>query len=357
MPAQAPIYPAPTTDVVYESDRLLARRVGGYSNRACIITFAPFEENVSARAAFGGVFFQQVQIDAIHVIPAGNDWYQYEDLPQMCARIRELAAGYDRVIAYGSSMGAYAAIRFGGWAGAQLALAISPQFSAAPHRPPFEQRWFRYAVGLKRLHERGQDAAPEAIIIYDPLTADRRHAELYRSITRAELVPIPYSGHPSGVTLMQAGLLAPLLVQLCDGTFDIEAFRRETRTRSQDTPQHHIERTKRARGRRRRYQLALEARAASPGNPSTLRLLSDMALAAGEREVAVGVLRELMAIEPDFPSNRYFLGRALARTGQYDEAIALIEPLIGSEAHRPAYRRELWRAKLQRWWRDITSRG
>lgn len=350
----SPFDPAAETSIVYRSDSLLARRVGGYSNRACVITFAPFEDHLHPeRQGFGEIFFQQVRIDAIHIVPAGNHWYQYPDLPEMCAKIREITAGYDRVVAYGSSMGAYAAIRYGGWAGADLALAISPQFRVAFGRPPFERRWFRYVLGLRFPHESGADAVPEALIVYDPLTKDRDHARLFQSITRATLVPIAYSGHPSGVTLMQAGLLAPMLVQLCDGTFDLAQFREATQALCQDTPQYHIERATRTRGARRRYQLALQARDASPGNPSTLRLLSKMAYQVREYDVAIAASQTLMEIEPNFAVNRYLHGRAHARAGRLDLAIDLLEPLLGAEGHRPAFTRELWRVKLQRAWRRL----
>lgn len=86
-----------------------------------------------------------------------------------------------RVLAYGSSMGGYAGLRFGKMIGATSALAISPQYSMQRDRAGFDTRW---AKTVNRIRWRPELAGPlpadlHAVIVYDPAHAfDRRHVEL-----------------------------------------------------------------------------------------------------------------------------------------------------------------------------------
>lgn len=106
------------------------------------MTFESYKDYHSFdRPGFGEAFFDANGIDAIHVVPRNNDWYQYPEIDEACRRVRELTASYPHVVAYGQSMGAYGAIRLGGRVGAEAALAISPQFSIDPAVAPFEPRW------------------------------------------------------------------------------------------------------------------------------------------------------------------------------------------------------------------------
>ena len=105
-------------------------------------------------------------------------------------------------------MGGYAAIWFGGWAGAHAAFPLSPQFSIDPKRVPFETRWTHDARRVRFVHEDDTRAVPMAVVVYDPLiTADARHVELLRELTNVVDVRLPCSGHPSTGYLADLGLL------------------------------------------------------------------------------------------------------------------------------------------------------
>jgi len=127
---------------VFRSFELAVRAVCEFGSPACMITFESYTDDRSLdRRGFGEDFFRSRSTDAIHIISRENDWYQYPDMPAVTALVRDLVRGYQRVVAYGSSMGGYGAIRFGGAAGAQVALALSPQFSIDRRTVRFEKRW------------------------------------------------------------------------------------------------------------------------------------------------------------------------------------------------------------------------
>jgi hypothetical protein len=356
---------APQTRVVYQSETLLARWIGGYSNRICAVTFAALDEQIGVdRPGFGEDFFPRLGVDAIHIVPLGNHWYQYPDLPAMCAAVREAVAGYERVITYGSSMGAYAAIRFGGWVGAHAALALSPQFSVAVRPGPLgfglrdfvrhDRRWRIRGRTLSFPYEQQSDFVRHAVIVYDPLTQDREHAEHYAAAAAdVTLVPLPYSGHPSGVVLTQSGLLTPLISDVLNGVFDADRFREEAERLSQATPQFHIERALHAKSRRERRRLAQATNDAFPGNPSALRLLARTALALNDFNAAADAAQALLAIEPQFQDNQFLLAQAHARAGRLNAAIAILERLVQTPDHPMKYERRLATLRRLRRWRDF----
>jgi hypothetical protein len=133
---------APILAERFRSDNLVVREVRGFSRDRLVVTFDSYAHDLRPdRPGFGEHFLAGHRIDAVHVIPRANDWYQHPEMPAAARLVSEIAADYQRVVAYGSSMGGYAAIRFGCAVGASLALALSPQFSIDPAVVPFETRW------------------------------------------------------------------------------------------------------------------------------------------------------------------------------------------------------------------------
>ena len=114
----------------------------GFGSRSCVVTFTSWSDEATLdRAGFGESFFRAERIDAVHVISRTNRWWQHDETWPALAAVRAAVACHARVVAYGSSMGAYAAARLGGEAGANVVLAMSPQFSIIPNVAPFEHRW------------------------------------------------------------------------------------------------------------------------------------------------------------------------------------------------------------------------
>jgi hypothetical protein len=250
----------------FRSANLVARAIVGMSADCCVVTFAPFDENHSlGRPGFEQGSFRKSRLDAIHIIPSSNQGYQYAELPQLCARVAEMTASYKRVVAYGSSMGGYAAVRYGAWAGAHIALALSPQFTLDPLRPPFDGRWRNYVGEARFPHEHGQDVVQQAIVVCDPSERyDADHARLLGTITDVLLVPLPGSGHPCTSFLSELDLLHRIALEVCYEEFVPEAFLAEVSRRREESPQFHIVRASRAPDRKERYRLITEAAARAP---------------------------------------------------------------------------------------------
>jgi hypothetical protein len=110
------------SQTLYRSRDLLVRRVAAADMRRQVVTFDHYHgEDHFDRLAFGEAYLAANGIGAVHVLSRGNDWFHHADMDRALAAVHEAVAGAERVLAYGSSMGGYGAIRFADAIGAHAA--------------------------------------------------------------------------------------------------------------------------------------------------------------------------------------------------------------------------------------------
>jgi hypothetical protein len=272
--------------VLFSNERLLVRRSAQYSCRSLVVAFDPYTDNRRLdRTAFGELFAERYKLDMVFVLSRDNDWYQYEELQEALAPVAELSGAYDRVISYGSSMGGYAAIRFGRWAGARTAAALSPQYSINPAVCPWENRWGMESTNIEFVLESSAAAngsVRDALIFFDPHDLDARHVELFRSICCVHPIRLPWSGHPCGGFLSDLKLLSDAILNIAHDAFDPTSFERRCRQKRNQSSQYlltlashlkpHHKRT-----RRQLAELAAKVNPEDPGNHSLCgQLLSSL---------------------------------------------------------------------------------
>lgn len=173
-------------------------------------------------------FFNKLQIDAVFVNCATNEWYQYHDLPKGLSTLRVFASAWRRTITYGSSMGGYAAIRFAAIVGAKSSIAVGPQYSPRSLIVPGENRFDALVAQTEFLYEDSYRASSgvDNYVIYDPLLKiDERHVMEYRKDANLLPIPIPCGGHTPTVVLSECGLLTEFILDLTKGTFCASRFR------------------------------------------------------------------------------------------------------------------------------------
>lgn len=318
-----------TVAEVFRSENLLVRGATGFSGEVCFVTFDAFTDyHTLDREGFGQRFFQQNGIDAFHIISRNNEWFQLEELPEACRLTACSASRYRRVFSYGSSMGGYGAIRFGRWAGAQRAFALSPQFSIDSRKAPFEKRWRHQARRTRFIHEGGEKAVAQAIIVYDPLSVDARHADLFRQITEVIDVRLPHCGHPSGPYLAELGLLSSALTALAGDALDAMALQREARRRRREAAQFYINLALRARSPRIKAELGARAVQLAPGNAETRAHYAVFAAAAGRRHEALAAMDMAEVLEPGRPHMKVQRSLVYELLGDLSAAVDVMEALM-----------------------------
>jgi tetratricopeptide (TPR) repeat protein len=334
--------------VVYESAELRVVAIRLHRSRSAVVTFSSYVHHRTLdRPGFGEAFLLKYGIDAVHVICRGNEWFQYADIrPALEVAAREIG-GYESRVAYGLSMGGYAAINFSDWLGVNRSIAIAPQYSIDPGRMPLETRWLSDRHRIAFVHDRIDclaDTAPPAFVIHDDkFPLDCAHVAKIAESVPVTAIPIPYSGHPPDRVLVEAGLLSPLVRRLIEGDFDAAAFARELAVRAPGTPAYHYNRAAAlpAAKTRDRLRLIRQAAALAPGNPVYQWHLSEALSKAGRHNEALAIMRRVLAKLPDHPDALDAFSRTLERARRLPEAIEAAGRAVASASEAAARRERL----------------
>ena len=156
---------------------------------------------------------------AIGFVAKKRNWFCSPYVDGACAAVASLAAKFNKVVAYGSSMGGYAALRFGRQAGATAAVSFAPQYSIDPESVgSFDNRYsFAFDFKLHRGMEiQGEHVPPFSTIFVDPfVTQDWGHAQLIRkNATNTRVITLFSCGHEC-VRVTANKDLAHHLLQTC----------------------------------------------------------------------------------------------------------------------------------------------
>lgn len=207
-----PHQPAARPDILLDTGHVAAL----YQKRAgetLIVSFAPRQERPSI---WGQAFLGRFGVSLLGLTDYHASWFPEQDMAQILPRLEGLLAGYRRVVLYGFSMGAYAALKYSGRLRASVTLAFSPQFSIEPGRVGhFDHRRARL-FHRPELHD-GMHIAPgdlggQALLFLDPLfREDASHAALIAQAGPVACVPTPFSRHDSIRFAVNAGLVEWLL--------------------------------------------------------------------------------------------------------------------------------------------------
>lgn len=217
-------------------------------------------ENGLDKTGFGETFLAKAGVNAVHILASHNHWYQTPEIFEVLAEVRQIAAQASRIVTYGSSMGAYAAIRFAPDLGAHAAVALGPQYSVNPAKAPFEKRFARFYREDEWLFDEFDAAAYGGInvlMLYDPLDDDGKHAKLLMSaIPSINPMALPFCGHPVGPVLKQTGLVSSIVKDMAAGTFDADDARSKFIANRRTAPtylRNLYQYTRRAKNPRRQY--------------------------------------------------------------------------------------------------------
>lgn len=338
--------PNATSDAVFRSSDLLVRKVGAHGDACCVVTFDSFTDfRTLDRPGFGESFLDGAGVNAIHVIPRENAWYQHSEMLDAMARVHAATRRYRRVVTYGSSMGGYAALRFGGVAGAQAALALSPQFSIDPSIVPWEERWSESSRHFKPVWESSLPfpALDQAYVAYDPLNIDRKHIALIGAAMEIEPLRLPGGGHPVTGYLSETKMLKHLILSVCRNDLDVPAFIRDVGRRQHRSAQFLIAMADRMAWWRhaRRLSLVRQAVALQPDSPTSVRRLAVELRRARQFDEAIAMHRRSLELAPGHPNMMLQYSLTLERSGAIDAALVVQEELYAAADGAVIYRPRL----------------
>ena len=164
-----------------------------------LITFAALDYDPKTDAFWGRYFAERAGFSGLGFVARRNNWYPERHMKAAAEAARATIGRYQRAITYGSSMGAYAAVKYSNLLGATACAAFGPQFSIDPAdgvTSPAYTRFFE--PGLHSgMGIRTEDVCPQPFVFFDP--TERFDLEQVRSISRVAPetieVAMPYTGH------------------------------------------------------------------------------------------------------------------------------------------------------------------
>jgi hypothetical protein len=333
-----------TSTVLLDDEQLRIEHLQrGGQGAALVVTFDPLLY-LSAKPPFGHEFLHKQGLDVVAVRKKTENFYQPLNREAFNAAVVPVADRYPRVVAYGSSLGAYAALyycRDQPW----TVIASSPRVSVHPAfgDPVWQQR-------CEWQHERFDADAParcHAVIIYDPYDAiDRRYlqGEVLPQFAQAEVVRVPFAGHPANNFLADIGYIAPYVRAVLANTTPPPLHRRQSRTRS--ATYYQVLALRCLQRGRLAWADALVQRALvlNPNRLLVQRTLGQVRLAQhcwGEAEAA---LESALAIDPSDPYTTALLNQAragplavaeTATTGPLRRALKRLRRRVGGQARQP----------------------
>jgi pimeloyl-ACP methyl ester carboxylesterase len=193
-----------------------------------VISFSPLvDEKQLAHSdnGFGKSFFQSKKISCVYVIPTWNHWYQREYIHEAMEILKLLCKNFKKVVLYGVSMGAYAALKYANYLPASDVISISPQAVIMGPQSEFDNRFAQFWNKIEHksdswLLEKNQPY--NTTVFYDKHhDLDNQHAEIIsRNIRHAKMVGLPFSGHEVFAVLNEAGILSDFVFTLLNKSFD-----------------------------------------------------------------------------------------------------------------------------------------
>jgi hypothetical protein len=268
------------------------------ANDTVVVTFDPVMYGIE-QAAFGGAFLRKAGVDVIAVRKKSEHFYQPLDRERFDELTSPILARYRRRLAYGSSLGAYAALYFCTH-GMEMVIASSPRVSAHPRYGT--PHWQRQIDFLHQAFDPEQPASSPAVVIYDPRDElDRTFVEheVLPAWPHAQVLAVPYSGHPSNQFLAEIDFIAPFVRSLIADTPPPALDRRGRKSRSgmylNVLATHCVRRAKPRWGR----QLAERSLQVNPQQQLPLLTLGDAELALGNLDRAEELLRRFATLQPN----------------------------------------------------------
>lgn len=164
-----------------------------------LITFSSFNYRPHDGSFWGDTIAEKLGWSAIGITSLnGRDWFPRAGMLQLIPKVREISERYKTVVAYGGSMGGYAALKYGRAVGANHTVAFAPQFTLDPELEPEKIYNQHYSATLhKDMEISSGDASDNSVIFYDPRhkTDTIRVKHIQAAEPAVSLIPIPYTGH------------------------------------------------------------------------------------------------------------------------------------------------------------------
>lgn len=197
--------------IIMEGEELVLHYNEG-NTKYCVLTFpGRFHAHEARETFFGKSIFEKYNISSIGLTTKIDNWFICDEMEEFLQKIKSITEKYEKVVAIGSSMGSYPAIKHSRFLNIHRVLALAPIWTIDPNLISLENDDIKNGLLCEEMHDlietiynegkRGccienDDLENELIVCYDQYKEmDRSHIIKLRTIIDFEEVLFPHCGH------------------------------------------------------------------------------------------------------------------------------------------------------------------
>ena len=205
--------------IIFESQHQTVIAMPGDGD-VLFITFGELMSRPDGVVFWADKLFEKLGTPCIGFVAADSNWYPYQDTVAAITAVLNYIQNnsYKRVVCYGFSMGAYAALKFGRLLTADTVVCFSPQYSICPHDiGEFDRRYV--ASYIPALHDgmaiNETDIISNTVIFVDRGDrVDAKHASYIQTLKYIDVVLVAMCGHDTVRLVSETGIAQALFLSI-----------------------------------------------------------------------------------------------------------------------------------------------
>jgi tetratricopeptide (TPR) repeat protein len=165
-----------------------------------LITFGTMHDRADGVSFWAKPVAEKGNVPTIGFMATHPNWFPRMSMEAAIRTVEPILAKYERVLLYGQSMGAYAALKYGRRLRATHVIAFSPQYTINPAEMRVDDARYRGSF-QPRLHEgmaiTDAESSGHIFVVHDPYyPEDKANVEaIGRAIPRARVIRVPWTQH------------------------------------------------------------------------------------------------------------------------------------------------------------------
>ncbi|WP_347455339.1 hypothetical protein [Acinetobacter thermotolerans] len=216
--------------IVFEDEHIRAIFMPGSSSEL-IFSFGDLITRAKGLTINAEKSLQKFDFNVLGIMPKDKSWFPQGSMWNMLEAVAELIAPFKKRIAYGGSMGGYAAIKYSNLLDVQRAVAMVPQYSIDPedvHDARYNMFFQSELNADMRIKPEDVSSEREYIIIYDPHYAqDRAHYQKLKEVLPAHhVLHLAFTNHDAIAVLASSELVNDFLLHEFDASYFYQKMRR-----------------------------------------------------------------------------------------------------------------------------------
>lgn len=210
-PIYVPFGIAMDKQIVFEDEHIRAIYLKGSAD-TLVLSFGDLITRAKGTSINAEKSLSKYEYPVIGIMPKLKSWFPQSSMLGLLAAIKPILENYKKVVAYGGSMGGYAAIKYAKPFQVSRVVAMVPQYSIHPEEVA-DRRYtdfYDHTVNAN-MRIQAEDIVEdcEYIVVYDPyFDLDREHyLKIKALIPHLHTLHLPYTGHDAIAVLANSALL------------------------------------------------------------------------------------------------------------------------------------------------------